>query len=208
MIRSLGNAGAPIVAGSSAQRGTREQSITEAAPAPQTTIADAIRLWGATASLGAGLIHLSVVVANYRWWPPVGVGILLLAVAQLAWSVGMLRSKRVVMPRTAGTVTILSLAAWLALHLQAMPFGPAALRIPTAADAAALALQLGILISIVALFRSQQANARPFFAVPLPAAALLGTLFFGCVLVAALTTTGLAATDAGASAQPHGAHLH
>lgn len=165
--------------------------------------------WVAFAALGAGLVHLALVVGA-PW--PVATALLLLGAAELIWGVSALRAGRPPLPRVALAVAIAPIAAWMAtLALSAavpMPDAVAALRpLPLAATTL---LGLIAAVSLGAQLRRERDGAavaaRDAPSQPEHAGRYLVGMLAGALVVAALVTPALAGTEAGLYAQPHGEH--
>jgi hypothetical protein len=129
------------------------------------------RSWIAFASVGAGLIHLALVISA----PLVG-GLLLAAVgiAEFAWGVLVMFDERFLVPRIAVVAALAPVALWLvALALGVQSFRPAPLAIATL-------LELFIAIAIATTLRRNRAtgtHATGRFVVGLLAGAIVvGTL--------------------------------
>ncbi|MET0302708.1 MAG: hypothetical protein ABW040_01530, partial [Microbacteriaceae bacterium] len=71
-----------------------------------------VRCWLAFAALGAGLIHLALVL---RAPAPVAVALVVLGVAELVWAVAALRGDDIPVPRLAMLVAAASAAGWALL---------------------------------------------------------------------------------------------
>ncbi|MCY7325101.1 MAG: hypothetical protein LH605_03105 [Microbacteriaceae bacterium] len=165
-----------------------------------------VRTWLGFTAIGAGLIHLALVISSPL---PIAAVVLLLGLAEIAWGVVTFARDWVPAPRVASAVAIAPLLVWSLL-----------LVVATTLDAASLAESLPLLpmaiASIFELFaaavlathlrRARNAGAAdPAPTLPSPGRYLVG-LMAGALLVGALTTPALAATDAGRYAQPHGSH--
>ncbi|GIG35371.1 hypothetical protein [Cellulomonas pakistanensis] len=152
------------------------------------------RQWAALGALGLGLVASGVGAGHLAHHLAVGVALAALGLTALAWGVLALRGPAPV-PRAAVGV---ALAAGPAVLLSA----PLTASATTAAEAAALvlALAVGILLAL-----GQRAAAGPRRRAP-GGAGQAGTLALGALLVALVTVPGLAATEAGAHAVPHGSH--
>ena len=164
------------------------------------------RAWLGFAAIGAGLIHLAMVVSS-----PVPVAIVLvgLGVTEFGWGVLTFAKERLIGASAARIVAIgpmvvwsmlvfaatLSDAAWLASFLPLIPMAIATVFELFAVAVLSLHLRL-----------SRETDA----AVSTPASPSVGRYLLavtvGGILVGALTTPALAATEAGKYAQPHGEH--
>ncbi|RAM39277.1 hypothetical protein [Arthrobacter globiformis] len=185
-----------------------------AIPAPQGTHrSDAVRLFAGFAGLGAAAVNLAVASslfaaagANFPGRVGGAAAALLWGAALLGWTVAGLSRNRFPMPRASA----LLLPAAAAVHVAAIVFGAgsgmAGLGI---SHLAAVLLTLMIRAATSWLSREspnlsgapgQNTSGR------LGAGTLLAAAFAGAVLVAAITTPGLAASTAGQFAVPHGEH--
>jgi len=154
------------------------------------------RQWASLAALGLGLVACGVGAGHLEHHLPVGVALSALGLVALGWGVLALRGPAPV-PRAAAGV---ALASGPAVLLSSPLTGTAT----TAAEAAALVLGLaaGILLAL-----GQRAGTAPGARRRAPGGAgQAGTLAAGALLVALVTVPGLAATEAGAHAVPHGSH--
>lgn len=184
------------------------------------------RSWLAFAALGAGVIHLALAAGCAV---PLAVALVVLGFAEFGWGVGVLARNRFLVPRAALVVAFLPAIGWGMLLLAAVtsknplvassiPALPMVVSVLfTLAIAASLARLQGVRgvrrqgtpaddaatsNSTVSGSAAVKADAtsqpeRPF--------RYLGGLFLGALLVAALTTPALAATQAGI-ANPHQHH--
>ena len=163
------------------------------------------RTWLGFAAIGAGLVHLALVVGS-----PLPVAILLagLGIAEFGWGIATFATDTLVAPKLARIVAIAPLLAWSLVVVVA-----------TMLDAGWIAAQLPLLPMLVAsIFELFVAGAitlhlrrpRGTDAVAAPSTPSAGrylvALTVGAVLVGGLTTPALAATEAGKYAQPHGSH--
>jgi hypothetical protein len=186
-----------------------------ATPATQETFrSDAVRLVAGFAGLGAAAVNLAVASSLFAVAGsalPVGAAgaaaALLWGAALLGWTVAGLSRNRFPLPRASA----LLLPAAAAVHVAAIVLGAgsgmAGLGI---SHLAALLLTLMILAATSWLGRTspdlpggsgRNASGR------MGAGALLAAAFTGALLVAAITTPGLAASTAGQFAVPHGEHI-
>ncbi|MFE4543093.1 hypothetical protein [Arthrobacter sp. NPDC056727] len=192
---------------------TTSQAITAAPSGQQTFRADAVRLFAGFAGLGAAAVNLAVasslIAATGPALPGRAAGAaaaLLWGAGLLAWTVAGLGRGRFPLSRTSALLLPAAAAAHLAALVLGMGSGMAGLGI---SHLAALLLTLMILAATSWLGRSspklhtescQNAAGRP------DAGRLLAAAFAGALLVAAITTPGLAASTAGRFAVPHGEH--
>ena len=154
------------------------------------------RQWSALAALGLGLVDCGIAAGHLEHHLPVGVGLAALGLVTIGWGVLALRGPAPA-PRAAAGV---ALAAGPAVLLSAPLTGTAT----TAAEATALALALAVGI-LLGLGLRAAGDPAPHRRAP-GGAGQAGTFAVGALLVALVTVPGLAATDAGAHAVPHGSH--
>lgn len=152
-----------------------------------------IRAWLGFFALGAGLIHLALVIGS-----PLGIGIPLLAIgiAEFAWGVFAFTATTVPFARAARIAAVVPILGWVALLLLSGSAGVPGVRVLPMLVASLLDLAVAIAITVVL---RREAAARP-----LRSGSYLLGLGAGALVVAALTTPALAATEAGDLAQPHG----
>jgi hypothetical protein len=189
------------------------QAIT-AVPAPQGTYrSDAVRLIAGFAGLGAAAVNLAVASSlfaasgtNFPGRAAVATAALLWGAALLGWTVAGLSRNRFPLPRSSAHLLPAAAATHVAAIVLGAGSGMAGLGI---SHLAALLLTLMILAATSWLGRrspnlpggsGQNASAR------LGAGRLIAAAFAGALLVAAITTQGLAASTAGQFAVPHGEH--
>ena len=189
-------------------------AATQETPASQETFrSDAVRLFAGFAGLGAAAVNLAVASSLFAAAGPAlparaagAAAALLWGAALLGWTVAGLSRNR--FPLTRASALLLPAAA--AVHAAAIVLGAgsgmAGLGI---SHLAALLLTLMILAATLWLGRrspglpggsGHNASGR------LGAGTLLAAAFTGALLVAAITTPGLAASTAGQFAVPHGEH--
>ena len=183
-------------------------------PAPQATFrSDAVRLFAGFAGLGAAAVNLAVASSLFAAAGPAlparaagAAAALLWGAAVLGWTVAGLSRNRFPLPRTSALLLPAAAAAHVAAIVLGAGSGMAGLGI---SHLAALLLTLMILAATSWLGRrspglpggsGQNASGR------LGAGTLLAAAFTGALLVAAITTPGLAASTAGQFAVPHGEH--
>jgi hypothetical protein len=165
-----------------------------------------VRGWLGFLALGAGLIHLALVIGS-----PVGVGIPLVTIgaAEFAWGIFAFTSPALPLPRLARIAVLVPILGWVVLVLGGIGAIAGLRVVPMLVSSL---LDLAIAIGITWMLRRDA--ARP--PAPLrPGRYVLG-LGAGALVVAALTTPALAATEAGGAApdEPfewifpggHGAH--
>jgi hypothetical protein len=154
---------------------------------------DALRIWSALSGLDFGLVTIGIGAGHVEHHLIAAVALVAVGFAAIGWSVLALRGP---VPFARQTTLALVVAAPLVL-LSA----PLTATVPTAAEASALALGL-----LTAVMTAWQLRLGPDgAAVPSPGRQAL-VLFCGAMVVATLTVPGLAATNAGEHAVPHGSH--
>ena len=161
------------------------------------------RTWLAFAALGTGMIHLALVLGSPL---PVAVVLVIFGVAELAWAVHTFRRETIAAPRLVLLGALLPILLWGMLLL-------AAATLETPEVASSLSLTAMGLAAVLELFAAGviavQLRRGVDFAAPTrtpKAGPYLAGLFVGGMIVAAITTPALAATEAGLYAQPHGEH--
>ncbi|WP_336662916.1 hypothetical protein [Leucobacter sp. USHLN154] len=156
-------------------------------------------MWPALASLGAGLVLFATAAGAS---PGVAVPVGIIGALELAWSFAVLRAGRLVLPRTAvagGAIGLVG-AGFLLLT------GPLAL-IPFLA---LFVFHWSIAIAAVIELRGQRAQRGAAAGEPAPesrqrrAGVFALVLVVEAMLVAAIATPALAASEAGEFAVPHG----
>ncbi|MHC5798064.1 hypothetical protein ACVXZ4_18095 [Lacisediminihabitans sp. FW035] len=162
------------------------------------------RSWLSFAAIGAGVIHLALVISS-----PLAIGIPLavFGLAELAWGVLLLVKDRLVAPRLAQAGAIAPLLLWSLLTvtatLLAAPQVASSLRFVPMGIAAVFELFVAGVLSVI--LRRQSDSDRPVkSAKPAGALKYLSGVILAGVLVGALTTPALAATQAGSVAREHG----
>ncbi|WP_394768871.1 hypothetical protein [Lacisediminihabitans sp.] len=162
------------------------------------------RSWLAFAAVGAGIIHLALVIGS-----PLVFGALLLALglAEIAWGVAILVKDRMVVPRVAQAGAIAPLMLWALLVVAATLLGTPAVAAPLRflpmAIAAVFEIFIGAVLS-VKFRRLAQPDRQASTRAPASAVRYLSAVLAAGILVGALTTPALAATQAGTVALEHG----
>jgi len=152
-----------------------------------------VRAWLGFFALGAGLIHLALVIGSPL---PIGIPLVIIGVAEFAWGVFAFTAATIPFARAARIGAVAPLLVWvLVLVLAGSAAVPGVRVLPMLA---ASLLDLAVAITITVVLRRVEREARPLRAGPY----LLG-LGVGALVVAAVTTPALAATEAGDFAQPH-----
>lgn len=151
-----------------------------------------VRAWLGFFALGAGLIHLALVIGSPL---VIGVPLLLVGIAEFAWGVFAFTAPTVPFPRAARIGAVAPLLGWaLLLVLGSSIVMPGVRILPMLV---ASVLDLAVAITITAVLRTSDREPRALR----PGSYVLG-LGLGALVVAALTAPALAATEAGELAQP------
>ena len=153
--------------------------------------------WLAFAAIGAGTVHLALVVEAPWVLAPI---LAVVGGVELAWGVAVLALPRPPTPRLALVVALGAVTGGAALASASIA--------PLALEALLLASLLDAVAALLLAVRFRRGGARSRQArsqrAPLGALALLTA---GALGVAAVVTPALAAAPAGRSAQPHGEHV-
>lgn len=162
------------------------------------------RSWLSFAAIGAGVIHLALVISS-----PLAIGVLLLlfGLAELAWGVLILAKDRLLVPRLAQAGAIAPVLLWSLLTVTATllsaPQIASSLRFLPMGIAAIFEIFIAAVVSVIVRRQSDDprsaATARPTSAVKYLCAVMIAG-----ILVGGLTTPALAATPAGSVAMEHG----
>jgi hypothetical protein len=155
-----------------------------------------VRGWLGFCALGAGLVHLALVIGS-----PLAVGIPLLAIgaAEFAWGVFAFTLPALPLPRIARFAVLVPILGWVIVLVATGGTGAIeGLRVLPMLLASLL--DLAIAIGITGMLRLDPAKPPA----PLRPGRYLLALGTGALVVAALTTPALAATEAGFAAVPHG----
>ncbi|MBT1002658.1 hypothetical protein KIH31_08585 [Paenarthrobacter sp. DKR-5] len=174
------------------------------------TLPESVRLLAFFAGYGAATVEFGISSTVLAGGPApastAGAALIGLWAASLAlWATLSLRAGRVRFGRSIAGLLAAAAAAHLAAVVAEAWFAPAGQRGLDISNLCAFALSLLVLGSLGWL-RSHRQTARPAAAAAPPAGRLLGALFAAAVIVASVTTPGLAASAAGHVAVPHGAH--
>jgi len=172
------------------------------------------RSWLSFSAIGAGVIHLALVISSPL---AIGIPLVLLGVAELAWGVLILVTDRLLWPRLAQAGAITPLLLWSLLTVTATllsaPQITSSLRFLPMGIATIFELFIAGVLSVVLRRQSEKDNAtqtetetEQSSPVGKPASAVkyLSAVIIAGVLVGALTTPALAATQAGTVAIEHG----
>ena len=165
---------------------------------------DVARCWAGFASLGAGLIHLAVVREHFAEWWLFGAFFLAIGVLQIGWGMAALALDRAPFSRAVAAVNAAVVALWVVTRTVGLPVGPERWT-PEAvggADVACAVLEAAVVVLLLAAIRVP-GEARPLSVAAGSRLALLGV---GALAMAVVTTWGLAATESGEHAHPHGEH--
>ncbi len=171
-------------------------------------LGDVAQAWAAFASLGAGLVHLSVVREHAEHWWAHGAFLLIAGFVQVAWAVAALCLPRAPFRRLFSVFTLGLVLTWVVSRTAGLPFGPdaGAAEPVGVSDGLAALLEIGVLAALV--LSRWRGWARDLVRDPAHgrhAAAVVALLFAGALGVSALTVPALAASDAGEHAH-HGTH--
>jgi hypothetical protein len=153
-----------------------------------------VRAWLGFFALGAGLIHLALVIGSPL---AIGIPLLLVGIAEFAWGVFTFTAGAVPFARAARIAAVVPILGWVALLVSVGAEAVPGIRVLPMLVASLLDLAVAVAITVV--LRRADAEARPIRPGP-----YLLSLGAGALVVAALTTPALAATEAGDFAQPHG----
>lgn len=166
-------------------------------------ISTVTRSWLAFAALGTGMIHLALILNA-----PFGVALILgvVGAGELSWAVLTLIRERIAAPRLVicGAALPVLFFGVLAVVGTAIGVPEIAASLGTTALGLAALLELFVAVTVAVGLRRGRDFAAPSLT-PAAGRYLLG-LTVGGMIVGALTTPALAATEAGRFAQPHGQH--
>ena len=178
------------------------------------------RSWLSFSAIGAGVIHLALVISSPL---AIGIPLVLLGVAEVTWGVLILVKDRLVLPRLAQAGAITPLLIWSLLTvtatLLAAPQITSSLRFVPMGIATIFGLFIAGVLSVILRRQNETAtetetatatdteteteHSNPV-ATPASALKYLSAVIIAGVLVGALTTPALAATQAGTVAIEHG----
>jgi len=157
------------------------------------------RTWLAFAAIGTGLIHLALVIGA-----PLALGLVFaaLGLAEFGWGVLTFAREEVPLARVALIVAIAPVLAWgLLLVISTLAEMPGiAASVPFVPLAVATVFEL---FAATVLARHLRRDSRDERGIP-SVGRYLTAIVAGGLVVAAMTTPALAATQAGQFAQPHG----
>jgi len=159
---------------------------------------DTTRLGLGMTAIGAGIVHLGVVVGAPL---PVAALAVLVGAAELAWGLACFVRDRVPFARGAMLLALLPPVLWCLLLLTGQPIAVLPALVSTVLD-----LGIAVVLAIsLRLANRPQRESRSWARRP---AVQLPVLFAGALLVGALVTPALAAGTAGDFAVPHGEYGH
>ncbi|MBG6108638.1 hypothetical protein [Frigoribacterium sp. CG_9.8] len=162
------------------------------------------RSWLSFAAIGAGVIHLALVISS-----PLAIGVLLsmFGLAELVWGVLILAKDRLLVPRLAQAGALAPVLLWSLLTVTATllsaPQIASSLRFVPMVIAALFGLFIAGMLSMT-LRRQSGAEQPTAVAQPASAVRYLSAVILAGILVGGLTTPALAATQAGSVALEHG----
>ena len=166
------------------------------------------RAWLSFAAIGAGVIHLALVISSPL---AIGIPLVLFGIAELTWGALILVKDRLLLPRLAQAGAITPLLLWslltVTVTLLAAPQIASSLRFLPMGIAAIFELFIAGVLSVILRRQAEtETETEPPTPVSKPATAVkyLCAVIIAGVLVGALTTPALAATQAGAVAIEHG----
>lgn len=169
-----------------------------------------VRAWLSFAAIGAGIIHLALVISSPL---AIGIPLALFGIAELTWGVLILVKDRLVSPRLAHAGAVTPLLLWslltVTVTLLAAPQVASSLRFVPMGIAAIFELFIAGVLSVILRRQTEtetETEIEPSTPAAKPATAVkyLSAVIIAGVLVGALTTPALAATQAGAVAIEHG----
>jgi len=170
---------------------------------------DMARCWAGFASLGAGLVHVAVLREHLDHWLLAGVFFGALAAVQLGWGLAALARDRAPLPRAFIALNLAVVGLWAVTRTTGLPFGPgagAAEPVGTA-DGLCMVLQGLIVASLLVAARTAAPDGARTADTGRPRAGrFLVGLTAGAVVMAALATPAMAATEAGKYARSHSSH--
>lgn len=150
-----------------------------------------MRAWLGFLALGAGLIHLALVLGSP---PATAVPLVAVGAAEFAWGVAVFTAPRVPLPRIARIAAVVPLVAWVLVLLLTAGSPIPGLRVLPMLLASLLDVTIAIVITVL-LRRGTRDR-------PLPAGRYLLAVAAGAVVVALVTMPALAATEAGGGTIP------
>jgi hypothetical protein len=161
------------------------------------------RTWLAFAAIGAGLVHLALVISSPL---PVGAVEAILGFVEFGWGVLTFSRERIAYPRAVLFGALVPLMLWALLVGIATAFRTPEIASSLGFVALGIATVLELFIAVtIAIHIRRGTDFRSIPRAPSAGRYLVG-LAVGAVVVAALTTPALANTEAGTFAVPHGSH--
>lgn len=173
------------------------------------------RTWLGFAAIGAGFIHLALVVGSP---PPIAVPLLLLGLAEFGWGVLTFARDELLAPSMARIVAIVPIVMWSLLVVVATLLPAPEIVVPLTFLPMAAATVFEVFVAGIlsvhlrrgaaSAFAGEEPDAAARVVAPAtpPAGRYLLALGVGALVMAGLTTPALAATEAGRFAQAHGEH--
>lgn len=164
------------------------------------------RSWLSFAAIGAGIIHLALVISSPL---PAGIVLALLGLGEITWGIAILVRDRLLVPRIAQVGAIAPLVLWSLLVVVATLLNSPGIASPMRFLPMGIAAIFELFVAgVLSAYLRRQADSAQSAdeapAQPASAARYLAAVLIGGVLVGALTTPALAATQAGAVALEHG----
>jgi hypothetical protein len=167
----------------------------------EMTRSDVARCWAGFASLGAGLVHFSVVREHLSEWWLYGVFFICLGTVQVLWAVLALARDRVPFFRLIMFVNVATLVLWTLTRTVGLPIGPEPGEAETIGTADVLAGVLEVMTVFALLLATRPVRtAEPRRSTP----AAVAMLTVGALAVSALTIPAIASTSAGEHTHAHG----
>lgn len=160
-----------------------------------------MRTWLAFAAIGAGIIHLALVISS-----PLPVALALLAVGALetAWGALVLARGRIARPRAVLFSALLPVLGWAILVTLSTVFVRPDLASPLGFIPMGIASVLDLAVALALAIALRRGADPAAHGRELPAGRYLLGLLAGALLVGTLTTPALASTQAGQHAHHHG----
>ena len=174
-----------------------ERTASATAPIAAPVVSSVRASWPAMAALGAGLVHLAVAASA----PAVLMAVLaVLGIAEIGWSLTVLRAGRVMAVRSTLAIAASSSAVWVALAftLQALGVGNPATSLPLLPLLAATLFTFYVAVEMARTVRSGRSATVG------SGTRLVVGFMVGAFLVAGIASPALAATEAGKHAHPMG----
>ncbi|MDQ1641104.1 MAG: hypothetical protein QOJ90_455 [Actinomycetota bacterium] len=171
---------------------------------------DVARCWAGFASLGAGLVHVAVVREHFSEYWLFGAFFAALAAVQLAWGLAALARPTVPAPRLINGLTVGVILLWLVSRSTGLPLGPDPWTPEPfgRADLLCTVLEVAMVLLVLVAVRRRSPgtvgrSAEVAGSAATGSARLVALLGAGALVVAAVATPAMAATEAGAHAHPH-----